>query len=76
VFFGLIYPNGIVLQAIAILQFARARECFDKVLGKAPTIDPFYRRALSEIALQASRPPQPISSRSSRAIRSTTINGP
>ena len=33
-------------------QFARARECFDKVLGKTPTIDPFYRRALSEIALQ------------------------
>ena len=33
-------------------QFARARECFDKVLRKTPTIDPFYRRALSEIALQ------------------------
>ncbi len=33
-------------------QFARARECFDKVLAKTPTIDPFYRRALSELALQ------------------------
>ena len=32
-------------------QFARARECFDKVLAKTPTIDPFYRRALCEIAL-------------------------
>lgn len=32
-------------------QFARARECFDKVLGKAESIDPFYRRALCEIAL-------------------------
>ena len=33
-------------------QFARARECFDKVLAKTPTIDPFYRRALCEIALE------------------------
>ena len=32
-------------------RFARARECFDKVLAKTPTIDPFYRRALCEIAL-------------------------
>ena len=32
-------------------QFARARECFDKVLDKAESIDPFYRRALCEIAL-------------------------
>lgn len=32
-------------------QYARARECFDKVLAKTPTIDPFYRRALCEIAL-------------------------
>jgi hypothetical protein len=43
-------------------QFARARECFDTVIAKtdtssaaafaeAATIDPFYRRALCEIAL-------------------------
>ena len=32
-------------------QFARARECFDKVLAKMESTDPFYRRALSEIAL-------------------------
>src|SRR4026208_2264640 len=32
-------------------QYARARECFDKVLAKTPTIDPLYRRALAEIAL-------------------------
>jgi hypothetical protein len=32
-------------------QFARARECFDKVLAKMPSIDPLYRRALSEIAV-------------------------
>ena len=32
-------------------QFARARECFDKVLAKSATVDPFYRRALCEIAL-------------------------
>jgi hypothetical protein len=32
-------------------QFARARECFDKVLAKARSVDPFYRRALCEIAL-------------------------
>lgn len=32
-------------------QFARARECFDRVLAKSASIDPFYRRALCEIAL-------------------------
>jgi hypothetical protein len=32
-------------------QFAKARDCFDRVLARASSIDPFYRRALSEIAL-------------------------
>jgi hypothetical protein len=32
-------------------QFAKARACFDKVLAKTETIDPFYRRALCEVAL-------------------------
>ena len=32
-------------------QFAKARECFDKVLAKVESVDPFYRRALSELAL-------------------------
>ncbi|HEV3141411.1 MAG TPA: tetratricopeptide repeat protein [Vicinamibacterales bacterium] len=32
-------------------QFARARECFDKVIAKSDSIDPFYRRALCEMAL-------------------------
>lgn len=32
-------------------QFARARECFDRVLAKTDTIDPFYRRALCELAM-------------------------
>jgi len=32
-------------------QFARARECFDRVLAKTESTDPFYRRALCEIAL-------------------------
>src|SRR5215204_6383653 len=32
-------------------QFARARECFDKVLAKTPSIDPLYRRALAELAV-------------------------
>jgi hypothetical protein len=32
-------------------QFAKARDCFDKVLSKTETIDPFYRRALAKIAL-------------------------
>jgi hypothetical protein len=32
-------------------QFARARECFDTVLARGDSIDPLYRRALSEIAL-------------------------
>jgi len=32
-------------------QFARARECFDTVIAKSDSIDPFYRRALCEIAL-------------------------
>ena len=32
-------------------QFAKARECFDLVLAKTKSIDPFYRRALCEIAL-------------------------
>src|SRR5688500_20383037 len=33
-------------------QFAKARECFDRVLAKMESIDPFYRRALCEIALK------------------------
>ena len=32
-------------------QFARARECFDRVLSKDDAIDPLYRRALCEMAL-------------------------
>ena len=32
-------------------QFARARECFDRVLAKSLSIDPLYRRALCAIAL-------------------------
>ena len=32
-------------------QDTKARECFDKVLAKTASIDPFYRRALCEIAL-------------------------
>lgn len=32
-------------------QFARARECFDRMISKADSIDPFYRRALCELAL-------------------------
>ena len=32
-------------------QFAKARKCFDKVLAKAESIDPYYRRALCEIEL-------------------------
>ncbi len=32
-------------------QYMRARECFDQVLMKMESIDPFYRRALCEIAL-------------------------
>ena len=32
-------------------QFARAREYFDRVLAKTESIDPFYRRALCELAL-------------------------
>lgn len=32
-------------------QFAKGRECFDRVLAKTKSIDPFYRRALCEIAL-------------------------
>jgi len=33
-------------------QFVRARECFDRVISKGDSIDPFYRRALCEIALE------------------------
>jgi hypothetical protein len=32
-------------------KFAKARECFDKVLARNGSIDPFYRRALTEMAL-------------------------
>jgi hypothetical protein len=32
-------------------KYARARECFDKVLGKTDAIDPRYRRALCALAL-------------------------
>lgn len=33
-------------------QFARARECFDRVIAKTDEIDPHYRRALCELALE------------------------
>lgn len=33
------------------LQFARARACFDRVIAKSDSIDPFYRRALCALAL-------------------------
>ena len=29
------------------LKYARARECFDRVLAKTASVDPFYRRASS-----------------------------
>ena len=32
-------------------QFARARECYDRVLARSESIDPLYRRALAELAL-------------------------
>ncbi|HEV8211515.1 MAG TPA: hypothetical protein VGP77_15400 [Vicinamibacterales bacterium] len=32
-------------------QFARARVCFDRVIAKSDSIDPFYRRALCAMAL-------------------------
>ena len=32
-------------------QFARARECYDRVLARSESIDPRYRRALAELAL-------------------------
>jgi len=33
-------------------QFARARECFDRVIAREDSIDPVYRRALCAIALK------------------------
>jgi hypothetical protein len=33
-------------------QFARGRECFDRVIARSDAIDPLYRRALCEMALQ------------------------
>ena len=33
-------------------KYARARECFDRVLLRMDSIDPFYRRALCELALE------------------------
>jgi hypothetical protein len=34
-------------------QFARARECYDKVIAARPdSLDPFYRRALAALALE------------------------
>lgn len=32
-------------------QFSKARDCFDKAIARTDTIDPRYRRGLSEIAL-------------------------
>ena len=32
-------------------QYARARECFDRVMARSDAIDPLYRRALCEIAV-------------------------
>jgi hypothetical protein len=33
-------------------QFGRARDCFDRVIAKSDSIDPFYRRALCALALE------------------------
>jgi hypothetical protein len=33
-------------------QFARARDCFDRVIARSDSIDPFYRRALCALALE------------------------
>jgi hypothetical protein len=33
-------------------QYARARECFDRVISKSDEIDPLYRRALCALALE------------------------
>jgi hypothetical protein len=33
-------------------QYAKARDCFDRVIAKSDSIDPFYRRALCELALE------------------------
>ena len=33
-------------------QFARARECFDRVIAREASIDPLYRRALCAVALK------------------------
>ena len=33
-------------------QFAKARACFDRVIAKSDSIDPFYRRALCAMALE------------------------
>jgi hypothetical protein len=33
-------------------QFARARECFDRIIAKTDEIDPHYRRALCALALE------------------------
>ena len=32
-------------------QYARARECFDRVIARDDAVDPFYRRALAALAL-------------------------
>jgi hypothetical protein len=32
-------------------KYAKARECFDKVIGRTDELDPIYHRALSEIGL-------------------------
>lgn len=32
-------------------QYVRARECFDRVIARSDSIDPRYRRALSELAM-------------------------
>jgi hypothetical protein len=37
-------------------QFARGRECFDRVISKGDSIDAFYRRALCELALDDFQP--------------------
>ncbi len=55
-------------------QFAKARECFDRVLARSREIDPFYRRALCAIALHDfAAAAADLDEGASRAIRSTTI---
>ena len=58
------------------LQYARGRECYDRVLARSDSIDALYRRGLCEIALDDYTAAATDLQQSPSVTRSTTISAP